>query len=150
MKTWLPSATLHSIAIWDLLAEVSKERRNNNISIGKAEKPATKVALQQRADYLRELLLDKFVALLPYERPKLAMIKYEGGRGDRTIDLTRLPDDRLKQLKEITLLLTGATGPGGVDADDDPPGGAAASRRARAAEDRKGLRKAPRRAGRPG
>jgi hypothetical protein len=72
------------------------------------------VLLERQRDYFRDRFIQTLAVILPYERPKLAMVQFKGELTDApVIDLTKLPDAQLQQLKEITLLLTGAaSGPG--------------------------------------
>jgi hypothetical protein len=106
------------IAMWDAIVGIRNEQ---------AFLPTLKLndrAKAARGDYLRERLVMALSIILPYERPKLAVIQFKDDHNKgRIIDLTRLPDARLQQLKEITLLLTGAES-SSDNTDDDPPGGA--------------------------
>lgn len=141
------------IALWDEVVGLKHDQQTVRKKLTSvALKPAMSQSLRKHGDYLRNKLIDTFIAILPYERPKLAMIKFQPDDGaGQIIDLKRLPDARLQQLKEITLLLTGA-GAGGVagQADDDPPGGAATPGGPRAPKGGKGLRRAKGGAGGPG
>jgi hypothetical protein len=87
------------------LSASAAERSITARPAGPAMKPAANVGGMED-DVSDEYPIAKLrnARILPYERPKLAMIKYEGDRGNRVIDLTRLPDDRLKQLKDAANL----------------------------------------------
>jgi hypothetical protein len=113
-----------NIALWDELIELSAARSLTQPAL----KSEARASIQKRADYLQETFISTLISILPFERPRLANIKFQDGdRKGETIDLTVLPDARLKQLKEITLLLTGAGAAEGSadEAHADPPRGAA-------------------------
>jgi hypothetical protein len=116
------------IAFWDELAELKRDRRSAARSLTQPTlKDEARTSLQKRADYLQETFISTLISILPFERPRLANLKFQDNdRRGETIDLTVLPDVRLKQLKEITLLLAGAgSAVGSADeADGEPPPGA--------------------------
>jgi hypothetical protein len=144
------------IGLWDELAELKNDQRQISKRLTKpALKQATKTFLAARYDELRDKAIEVFTSILPYERPKLAMVKYEGDGTGEIIDLKVLPDDKFKQLKEIALLLTGGThsgaaGPAAGDTNRDPLRGGAAPGGGGAPKDSAKLRKAPRAANRKG
>jgi methyl coenzyme M reductase gamma subunit len=76
------------IGLWDELAELKNDQRQISKRLAKpALKPATKTFLAARYDELRDKVIAIFIDILPYERPKLAMVKYEGDGTGEIIDL---------------------------------------------------------------
>jgi hypothetical protein len=144
------------VALWDELVVLKKDSRSVAYALAHpALKPAARPAKERRADWLRTLFINTLISILPYERPKLAMIRYEGDGSGDILDLKVLPDDKFRQLKEIALLLTGGTAAGAAgheagDTDRDPLRGGAATGGGGAAKDSEKLRKAPRAAKRKG
>jgi hypothetical protein len=133
------------IALWDEIAELKGIARRPKRTHQQRSKAVRGPIPRRQLDYFRDKLISTFIAVLPYERPKLAMVQFKGDLDDGPIiDLKRLPDARLQQLKEITLILAGA-GMGAEEgvADEPPSGGAAPPRGPRAPKNSKGLRKAP-------
>jgi hypothetical protein len=123
------------IALWDAIVDIRKAQDDpgNN---------------RPRHDYLRDRLIQTLAIILPYERPRLAVVQVKEDHGTPIIDLTKLPDARLQQLKEISLLLTGASGRAHY-ADDDSSGGSEAPGGEGAEKGAAELRKAPRGANGP-
>ena len=98
------------IALWDAIVEIRQSQQAIAQKLtSDALKPGTRVLLERQRDYFRDRFIQTLAVILPYERPKLAMVQFKGELTDApVIDLTKLPDAQLQQLKEITLLLTGA------------------------------------------
>jgi hypothetical protein len=95
--------------LWDEAAELKRDQRAVSLVLArKGLKPAATQALIKRFDTMRYKLIDTFISILPYERARVAPIETKDDEDVRIIDLKRLPDARLQQLKEITLLLAGA------------------------------------------
>jgi hypothetical protein len=107
------------IGIWDAVMDIRHAQGATNEKLTSDDLGANaRASTERRADYLREQLISTFATILPYERPKLAVIQFKGDHDSQgpIIDLKKLPDVRLKQLEEITLLLTGGT-PGHVESE---------------------------------
>jgi hypothetical protein len=97
------------IALWDELAELKRDRRSSARSLTQPTlEGEARASVQKRADYLRETFISTVISILPFERPRLANLKFhDNDRTGETIDLPVLPDVRLKQLKESLLFPDG-------------------------------------------
>lgn len=134
------------IALWDEIAAIKQDQRSVVRALSHpAIKATSRLSIERRASDLRQMFIDTLVSILPYERPRLAMIKFQGDlHGGRVIDITRLNDVRLKQFEEIALILTGA-GENSQQGDvaDVPQRMATPKGRPRKGEGGEGLRKTP-------
>jgi hypothetical protein len=67
------------VALWDELVVVKRDSRAAANSLVQPALTGTKrVVMEKGADWLRTLFIETLISILPYERRKLAMIKYQG------------------------------------------------------------------------